>query len=155
MADQQTLCRKQLHTKHTDEMSDAHHAEMDRRLKTAAAQKGRLTCTLMWHNENDLDLTCVTPAGEKIWYVKNKDDAGTGHLDVDMNRHEDDVNHEPIENIYFEHPLPGKYRFVVEAVDMGRSPPGEKTNYHVRLQHDGDFQDKGFEDIPEDDGEST
>jgi hypothetical protein len=122
--------RKQLHTLHTAKMSDAHHAEMDRRLQTVEAQKGRLTCTLMWHNENDLDLTCFTPAGEKIWYMKKQDDARTGHLDVDMNRHEDDVNHEPIENIYFEHPPPGKYRFVYVASAPHCRAAGAKRRSH-------------------------
>ena len=36
---------------------------------------------------------------------------------------------------------------------MERSPRAEKTNYHVRLEYDGDVQDQGFEDIAEDDGE--
>jgi hypothetical protein len=44
-------------------------------------------------------------------------------------------------------------RCSVEAVDMERSPRAEKTNYHVRLEYDGDVQDQGFQDIAEDDGE--
>jgi uncharacterized protein YfaP (DUF2135 family) len=49
---------------------------MGRRLKAAGAQVGALTCSLMWDNENDLDIHCETPAGEHIFYKSKR--AGCG-----------------------------------------------------------------------------
>eukprot|EP01047_Picozoa_sp_COSAG01_P004123 COSAG01_NODE_132_length_24759_cov_13.862298_14_plen_169_part_00 len=48
----------------------------DRRRCACAAQAkakvGALTCSLMWHNGNDLDLHCQSPTGSHIFYAKRK-----------------------------------------------------------------------------------
>lgn len=80
---------------------DAHHeGEMGARLKKAGAHVGRLTCSLMWHNHDDLDLHCETPAGEHICWHDKKADKCDGHLDVDMNASEKHMTNTPIENMY-------------------------------------------------------
>ena len=67
----------------------------------------------MWDNENDLDIHCETPAGEHIWYGSKKTKECDGQLDVDQNAHEKDVTATPIENIFWEQPKPGHYKFWV------------------------------------------
>ena len=80
---------------------DAHHeGEMGARLKQAGAHVGRLTCSLMWHNHDDLDLHCETPNGEHIWWKDKKTLKSDGHLDVDMNASEKHMTNTPIENMY-------------------------------------------------------
>ena len=37
---------------------EAHKGEMGERLEAVGARVGALTCSLMWHNLNDLDLHC-------------------------------------------------------------------------------------------------
>ena len=54
----------------------AHEGELGRRLQAAGAKVGRLTCSLMWHNHDDLDLHCETPSGEHIWWNYKKGQCG-------------------------------------------------------------------------------
>eukprot|EP01047_Picozoa_sp_COSAG01_P138313 COSAG01_NODE_68945_length_262_cov_2.834356_1_plen_87_part_11 len=87
---------------------------MGRRLQKAQAKVGKLTCSLMWDNENDLDIHCETPAGEHIWYGSKKTEQCDGHLDIDMNAHSHDTTQLPIENIFWSKPPAGHYKFWVE-----------------------------------------
>jgi hypothetical protein len=60
---------------------------------------GSVQVLLEWHNYNDLDLICVDPNGEAVWY-RNKKVSSGGMLEIDMNvnaRH----SNQPIENIYW------------------------------------------------------
>jgi Flp pilus assembly protein TadD len=127
----------------------AHAGEMGRRLQKAQAKVGKLTCSLMWDNENDLDIHCETPAGEHIWYGSKKTEQCDGHLDIDMNAHSHDTTQLPIENIFWSKPPAGHYKFWVEAVDMDRTPGA--TPYTVRLTYGGHCQEVHFETIEEDD----
>jgi uncharacterized protein YfaP (DUF2135 family) len=64
-----------------DDEAAAHQGEMGRRLKEAGAKVGALTCSLMWHNRNDLDLHCESPTGSHIFYGQRTGSC-TGVLDV-------------------------------------------------------------------------
>jgi subtilisin family serine protease len=59
---------------------------------------GDVQVLLSWDNYNDLDLICVDPAGDAIWF-ENKRVSSRGQLEIDMNV-EPQSNH-PIENIYW------------------------------------------------------
>jgi|EP01043_Picozoa_sp_COSAG02_P035244 MHS family proline/betaine transporter-like MFS transporter len=79
---------------------DAHHqGEMGERLRLAGARVGRLTCSLMWHNTDDLDLHCVTPFDEHLHWNNHKGKRCGGHLDVDMNASDRNLSSAPIENL--------------------------------------------------------
>ena len=73
--------------------------EMQRRLKREEAKSGDVQISLMWNNLNDLDLHCVDPNGDRIFYEQMKSKSG-GELDVDMNAREP-YSREPVENIYW------------------------------------------------------
>ncbi|NBR83983.1 MAG: hypothetical protein EBS84_08760 [Proteobacteria bacterium] len=73
--------------------------ELQKRLKREEAKTGDVQISLMWDNHNDLDLHCVDPNGERIFYG-HKNSASRGELDVDMNARPP-YSAQPVENIYW------------------------------------------------------
>jgi len=73
--------------------------EFRERQQREGAKSGDVQLTLMWDNVNDLDLHCITPSNEHIFYSHKRGDAG-GELDVDMNVNPP-YSTKPVENIYF------------------------------------------------------
>ena len=78
-------------------------AAIERRLGEVNARGGDIQISLSWHNFNDLDLHCIDPAGEEIFFGQPRSRSG-GDLDVDQNAHLP-YNMAPVENIYW--PLGG------------------------------------------------
>ena len=94
------------------------------RLDKAGGKTGQVQITLVWNNRNDLDLHCIDPNGEEIFYGHIKAVLGSGgHLDVDRNVSGE--TEKPIENIYF---------------PQGRAPAGK---YRVYVDH---FNNNGSRD---------
>ena len=60
---------------------------------------GDVQILLKWYDENDLDISCVDPNNEKIYY-NHLVSASGGRLDIDMNR-EKPYRLTPIENIFW------------------------------------------------------
>lgn len=60
---------------------------------------GDVQILLSWSNYNDLDIACIDPNGDKVWFEKKNIPSG-GHLDIDMNAGEP-LRRDPIENIYW------------------------------------------------------
>ena len=73
--------------------------ELQKRLQREEAKTGDVQISLMWDNFNDLDLHCVDPTGERIFYG-HKASASRGELDVDMNARAP-YSGQPVENIYW------------------------------------------------------
>jgi hypothetical protein len=106
-------------------------AEFANRLKEAGAQTGDVQITLIWFNVNDLDLHCIDPKGEEIFYAHRRSRSG-GELDVDMNAGGPRTN-KPVENIYWpKGKAPGgKYKvFVNHYANHGGKDP---TDYKVSV----------------------
>ena len=101
------------------------------RLQRAGARSGDVQVSLMWNNINDLDLHCVDPNNEEIYYEHRQSRSG-GLLDVDMNVNPP-LQSRPVENIYWpEQAAPeGSYRVYVNHFSNhgGRDP----TAYTVRV----------------------
>ncbi|MCS7016949.1 MAG: DUF2135 domain-containing protein [Gemmatales bacterium] len=77
--------------------------EFEKRLAEAGAKTGDVQISLIWNNYNDLDLHCLAPDGEHIWFNARRSASG-GELDVDRNAGGRETNR-PVENIYWP---PGK-----------------------------------------------
>jgi hypothetical protein len=75
-------------------------AALERRLGEVSAKGGEIQISLSWHNYNDLDLHCVDPAGEEIFFSNRRSSRTGGELDVDQNAHLP-YNMSPVENIYW------------------------------------------------------
>ena len=75
------------------------HAEMAKRLEREGAKAGQLSVSLMWNETDDLDLHCVEPSGEHIYYSHETSKDGA-HLDVDMNAG-GSLSTTPVENMYW------------------------------------------------------
>jgi hypothetical protein len=106
-------------------------AAMDRRLGEVSAKGGDIQISLSWHNYNDLDLHCVDPGGEEIFFSNRKSSRTGGELDIDQNAHMP-YNLSPVENIYwpFGGAPPGLYRiFVVYYAQHGGA---DSTPFLVR-----------------------
>ncbi|MGE8004359.1 YfaP family protein [Lysinibacillus sp. NPDC093216] len=88
--------------------------EIKRRVENAGGryENNEIRASLIWEGYTDLDLHCVTPKGEHIYYGDKSDRSG-GWLDIDMNGggHRDNS---PVENIRWSENAPvGHYRFYV------------------------------------------
>jgi len=127
----------------------AHAGELGRRLKAAGAMVGKLTCSLMWDDNDDLDLHCETPSGEHIFWNHKRSKCG-GHLDVDMNASDKHLTTEGCENIYWQDPQIGHYKFWVENNQERDDQP---TPFTVRLSKNGQVEEKTFADLEEYDEE--
>ena len=78
-------------------VSDA--ASIERRLGQVSARGGDIQISLSWNNYNDLDLHCVDPSGDEIWY-SHRISRTRGELDVDQNANPPYTT-SPVENIYW------------------------------------------------------
>lgn len=88
--------------------------EIKRRVEDAGGryENNEIRASLIWEGYTDLDLHCITPTGEHIYYGNKRDSHG-GWLDIDMNggNHR---NPSPVENIRWSHNAPeGHYRFYI------------------------------------------
>ena len=93
--------------------ASAFSAEFNRRLRREGALSGEIQISLMWDSTDDLDLHCLEPRGEHIYFEHMRSRSG-GHLDVDMNVNSP-FSSEPVENIYWPDGGAPKGRFNVRV----------------------------------------
>lgn len=95
---------------------------------------GEVEITLNWHDGNDLDLSCVEPNGNKIWF-KDKESRSGGCLEVDMNaRSIDRVN--PVEHIFWPNNDAPKGTYHVRVNFYNRHDDCPKSSsYTVRVKY--------------------
>lgn len=102
------------------------------RAQRRGAQGGKLQVILAWDDRNDLDLHVVCPDGMDINFIRRRACGGT--LDVDANGDVRQLTPTPVENIYFEEPLPGRYRVVVDPYGMRERTA---SPFRVTVRRDG------------------
>ncbi|WP_420024651.1 hypothetical protein ACN9JG_21730 (plasmid) [Cereibacter azotoformans] len=106
---------------------------LQNRLDRAGAQRGRLSFSLAWDSRADLDLSVDCPSGPKIWFGGRE--ACGGRLDVDSNMDARQAVRDPIENVFYGAPAPGRYRITVRLYARN----GETARQPFRLMiRDGD-----------------
>jgi hypothetical protein len=109
-------------------------AAIEKRLGDASAKGGDIQISLSWNNYNDLDLHCIDPKGEEIWFSHRISASTRGELDIDQNA-QSPYTATPVENIYW--PAggapPGLYQiFVVFYSPRGGLDPTVSTAFTVR-----------------------
>jgi hypothetical protein len=111
--------------------------EFSQRLSGAGAKGGDIQVSLMWNNYNDIDLHCIDPFGEEIFFGHRRA-LSSGELDVDMNVVP--TTTKPVENIYWASTRApaGNYKVYVDhyANHGGRDP----TAFTVRVTVKGKMQ---------------
>lgn len=113
--------------------------ELTRRLQREEAQTGDVQISLMWDNINDLDLHCVDPRGERIFYGNKKSFSG-GLLDVDMNARRP-FSEKPVENIFWPPGGAPEGRYQVSVRHYNRNGSVDATEYTVGIKAAGKVQE--------------
>ena len=111
-------------------------SELSERLERAGGQSGDVQISLSWNNRNDLDLSCIDPFGEKIWYDHKLSQSG-GKLDVDSNSDFHRLTSQAVENIrwpYGSAPK-GKYRVYVDHFRNNGDP--DPTPFKIFVSEKG------------------
>lgn len=117
-----------------------YHGGIDGEIKRRVEENGgqyannEIRCSLIWENYTDLDLHCITPNGEEI-YFRNKRGRCGGWLDIDMNAGSGS-SMTPVENIRWSNgqARQGKYQFFVHNYsERGKG----NTPFKVELEVNG------------------
>lgn len=98
------------------------------RARREGAQEGRVQVILGWDSRDDLDLSIVCPDGTVISYMQRQGCGGT--LDVDRNVGNQRTR-TPVENVYFDNPIPGTYQVRVHQYDH---VDRQETPYRVTIR---------------------
>lgn len=97
---------------------------------------GDVQLTLRWSSFNDLDLHCIDPNGQHIFFGNRQVPSG-GRLDVDMNEGSPPWQSQGIENIYwpFRGAPQGEYRVLVHHYRRNGGP--DNAPFRLRILHRG------------------
>lgn len=102
-------------------------------------KSGDVQILLSWNNYNDLDLYCLDPKGEMV-YFKNKKVSSGGQLDIDMNRSYPDSKN-PIENIYWPTNGAPKGTYKVGLYYHAKHEPNiNQTSYSIKVKYSGQVE---------------
>lgn len=106
----------------------------DSSVPTPVPHTGDVQILLKWSNLNDLDLSCIDPNGDTIWYHNKRVPSG-GELDVDMNAGEHS-SRTPIENIYWPTGGAPKGQYTVYVTYYSRRKSWKRnTSYEIIVKH--------------------
>jgi hypothetical protein len=113
-------------------------AELRQRVLDAGGQYDDvdIRASLLWNNRNDLDIHCVTPRSEHIFYGNKRSRTCHGWLDVDMNVTGETTK--PVENIRWSRGKAsvGRYTFYVENFNF-HEHTCTATPFRVELEING------------------
>ena len=105
--------------------------EFQQRLDKAGAKSGDVQISLLWNNVNDLDLHCIDPRGEEIFYAHARSASG-GWLDVDANAGFFTTT-TPVENIFWPKGRAPKGKYQVHLVYFGSHGGKDPTSYKINV----------------------
>lgn len=106
---------------------------------TPTPTTGDIQILLNWNNYNDLDLYCIDPNGESVWF-KNKSVQSGGQLEIDMNVEYPDSKN-PIENIFWPNNTApqGTYN-VYLRYHKKQEPNIDETPYTISVKYAGETE---------------
>ena len=113
--------------------------ELAKRLEREAAKSGDVQISLMWDNRNDLDLHCIDPNDEHIFFSHKKAASG-GELDVDMNARSP-YSGKPVENIFWPPGGAPNGRYVIQVHHYARHDDVGPTPFTIGLKANGRVQE--------------
>ena len=108
-----SLRKQLLIVENEKQIIDSLQTETENRRKRKNGTIGQITATLIWNSLDDLDLALEDPQGEILWFRNDINSNTIGFLDIDANSSDDNTSNTPIENIYINKPIDGKYRILV------------------------------------------
>lgn len=114
------------------EVRSTNDDDFQTRLNRENAQSGGVQVSLIWDNQNDLDLSVVCPSGERISF-DNKVSRCGGQLDVDMN--EAPTSEQPVENIFWPEKSVPKGEFKVFVEHFEQHAEVDSTEYRVLVKN--------------------
>ncbi len=103
-----------------------------KRAQRKGAQGGKLQVILAWDDRNDLDLHVVCPDGVDINFIRRRACGGT--LDMDANGDMHQLTPTPVENVFFNEPLLGRYQVIVDPYGMRERAT---SPFRVTIRRDG------------------
>ena len=109
--------------------------EFQQRLDKAGAKSGDVQVSLLWNNFNDLDLHCIDPRGEEIFFGHTRSASG-GQLDVDANGGGPSTR-TPVENIFWPAGKAPKGKYKVYVVHFAAQGDPDPTKYKVNVLAEG------------------
>jgi GYF domain 2 len=109
--------------------------DFEKRLQKAGAKSGDVQISLLWNNVNDLDLHCIDPRGEEIFYDHTHSASG-GQLDVDANGG-GPMTATPVENIFWPKGKAPKGKYQVYLVYYAKQSAVDATKYKINVLSGG------------------
>lgn len=125
---------------------DSLQNEIEIRRKREGGKIGKITVSLIWDTNDDLDIGIQDPNGDWIYTGNKRNENLQGFLDVDANF--TTIEEFPIENIYINKPIPGRYKVCVKWFE-NRTRQAELP-YYIQVKIGDDFFD--FDKVIYDDG---
>jgi hypothetical protein len=116
---------------------DSLQNEIEKRRKREGGKTGEITVSLIWNTIDDLDLAIQDPNGDWLYYSKKMNENTLGFLDIDANVNE--IMEFPIENIYINKPLLGRYRVCVNW--FNNRTKSLEIPYYIQIKIGDDFFD--------------
>jgi hypothetical protein len=118
--------------------TDSSSNEAIDRVNSAGGKTGVITVSLIWNSIDDLDLALIEPSGTSIYYLHNLDDYTHGELDIDNNASEP-LSVKPVENIYINNPINGKYQLRVNWYGKNGSNT-QSVNFYCIVRINGEVK---------------
>jgi len=101
------------------------------RLEKAGAKTGDVQISLSWENVNDIDLHCIAPCDDHIYFASRYSSDG-GELDVDMNA-APPFTTQPVENIFWPPDGAPEGQYIVIVDHYANHGGTDPTTYSVRV----------------------
>ncbi len=112
------------------------------RVLAAGGHPGEVEITLEWHNKNDLDLSCIDPQGNRIWYGEKRSPTG-GQLDIDANANVINLTDSPVEHIVWPFGAAPHGSYQVYVTYFAQHDKRRSSPFHITVNNNGHYSQFG------------